>query len=237
VTATVACLLAAGLLLGGLTAPGVLLIAVVLVQGALAGRWFAALAAPGGTAGTGLVLGAAVAADALVLTADDTRPMGEVPGVLALALLGSLGLQLVRRNGRAGVSGSLAATCTATVLAAAASVWLALDSVQGDLLVVAVIAAAAVPILDAGSPLVGARRWPAALAAVVAALGSGPVVAAVTELDALAALGGAAAAAVAARAGALLAGRVAAPTPVLTASLPLALAAPATYLVGRVVVG
>lgn len=232
-TAALAGLLAAGLVVGGVTARPVLVIAVVLVQGAYAGRWFAALRVPAAKAGIALVVGAALAADLAVLVADDARPMGQVPAVLGVALLGALAVQLFRRDGRAGLTASLVGTGSAVVIAACASGWLALHSVDGALVVVAAVAAALVPLLDTAP----APRWLAGLGALLLALGAGLAVAAATDLGSWPALGCAGTAAVAGRVAAVFAERAPAPAPALTASLPLVLAAPAVYLVGRVLVG
>ena len=76
-TAALAALgLAAALVLGGLTATPVLVLAVLLAQGLFVAGWFPALRVPGAVGGRLVVAATAVGADAAVLAADDTRPAG-----------------------------------------------------------------------------------------------------------------------------------------------------------------
>lgn len=236
-TAALAGLLTAGLVVGGLTVRAVLAIAVVLVQGACAARWFATLQVPGARVGVVLVVGTGLAADLVVLGADDARPMGRVPAVLGLALLGAVAAQLVRRDGRVALTGSLVATGSAVVLAGCAAGWLALESVAGDLVLVGAVAAGSVPLVDSARRALDAPRWLGVLGALVLAVGAAIAVAASTDLGRWPALGCAGAAAIAARVAAVFAERAPGPSPVLTASFPLVLAAPAAYIVGRVLVG
>lgn len=236
-TAALAVLLAAGLVIGGLTADPVLVLAVALVQGAFAVRWFAALQVLGARAGVGLVIAAGIAADFTVLVGDDARPMGWVPAVLGVGLLGALAIQLFRRDGRADLTASLVATGSALVIVAAAVGWLGLETVDDGLVLVASVAAASVPVLDAAGRAGEASRWLAYLTAFLLAGVAALAVAAASDLGVWPALGCAAAAAVAARVSAVLAARVAAPVPPLSASLPLVLAAPAAYVVARVLGG
>lgn len=238
-SAALAAGLALLLVLGGATDPVVLLLAVALVQVLTAAAWFAALGVARTTPGQVLVAAAAVAADVAVLRSDETRPLAHVGPVLAVALLGSLVLQLVRRDGRDGLTGSLTATGSALVLTGLGSAWLAVDAYRdgAGLLVVAAVATAAAPAADlAGSRLHlprGASAFAAAVVTGVAAL----VVAAQSALDLPAALVAAAGSAVAARLGTVLANRVAAPHPLLPAVLPALLVAPTTYVLARVLLG
>ena len=233
-TAALAALLAAGLVVGGLTVEAALAVAVVLVQGCLAVRWFTALQVPGARAGVGLVAVTGIAADLAVLASDDARPMGRVSAVLGVALLGALAVQLFRRDGRADLTASLVATGSALVMAGSAAGWLALETLDDGLVLVVAVAAAAVPLLDDAGRAAGASRWLAAPGALVVAGVAALAVAAASDLAVWSALGCALAAAVAARVSAVFAARVAAPASPLTAALPLVLAAPAAYVVGRV---
>ncbi len=239
-TAALAALaLSAALVLGGLTATPVLLLAVLLTQGLLVAGWFPALRVPGAAGGRVVVGAAAVAADVAVLAADETRPLEHVAPVLALALLAALAHQLVRRDGRVELSASLTATGAAAVLAGLAAAWLALDVSRAgtDLLVLAAVAAAAPVLADLATGAVGLARWVGALVAVVVTGLAAVAVAASTDVSVTVALTAGAGGAVAARLAVLLANRAAGPHPLLTAALPAVLVAPAVYLLGRVLVG
>jgi hypothetical protein len=238
-TALVALALAAALVLGGVTAAAVLLLAVLLAQGLFVAGWFPALRATGATGGRIVVVATAVGADAAVLAADDTRPLEHVAPVLALALLAALAHQLFRRDGRVELTASLTATGAAAVLAALGSAWLALDvSRDGTgLLVLAAVAAAAPSALDLAAATVKAPRWAGVLAAVLVTGLAAVAVAAAATVTLTVALAAAAAGAVAARLGVVLADRAAVPHPLLGAALPALLVAPAVYLIGRVLTG
>lgn len=230
--------LAAALVAGGLTATPGLVVAVLLAQGALVAGWFPALRVPGAAGGRLVVAGTAVAADVAVLAADETRPLEHVAAVLAVALLGSLAHQLLRRDGRVDLTSSLTSTGAAALLAGLASGWLALDVSRAGtgLLVLAAVAAAAAPVADL-APAAVTWRWVGTVAAAVVTGLAAVVVARWTEVELTVALASAVGGAVAARLAVLLANRAAAPHPLLTAALPAILVAPAVYLLGRVLVG
>lgn len=243
-SAALAAGVAAALVLGGLTASGVLLAAVLLVQALLVVGWFPALRASSPLGGRLVVGGTALAADVAVLAGDDTRPMAHVAAVLSLSLLAALAHQLVRRDGRGGLVGSLTATGAGAVLAGLASAWLALDvSRDGTgLLVLAAVAGAVPAVVDLGAEQLARRgaatpRWGAVVTGAVVTLLAALVVAAASPVGALTALAVAAGAAVAARLGTLLGDRAAAPHPALPAVLPAVLVAPAVYVLARVLVG
>ena len=99
--------LGAALVLGAATSRGLLLVAVLLMQGLLIARWHPSLAVPGAAGGVVVAGVAAVAADVLVLRGDGDRPLSAVPAVLALAVLAALVHQLARRHGRERVIASL----------------------------------------------------------------------------------------------------------------------------------
>lgn len=231
--------LSAAVVLGAVTTPVVLALAVLLVQGLLVAAWHRSLEVPGAAGGALVAGAAAVAAVALVLADDGDRPLAVLPALLAGAVLAGLGHQLSRRDGRSRLVASLAATLTLAALA--------------------VLAAAAVPAQasEGGAPLVAAAAVPAGLVAAALALrgrAGGPgwldlgavaaiplfvavVVLAFTDLRAGAAVAVAVAAGVASWTASLLAGRTPAPDPSVAAALPLALAGPVAYVLGRLLVG
>ena len=239
-TAALAALaLSVALVLGGLTATPVLLIAVLLVQGILVVGWFPALRVPGAAGGQVVVGSVAVAADIAVLAADETRPLEHVAAVLGLALLAALAHQLVRRDGRVELTASLTATGAAAVLTGLAAAWLALDVSRAGtgLLVLAAAAAAAAPLADMAAGPAGLGRWVGFLGAAAATGLAAVAVAATTSVSLAAALAAGAGGAITARLAVLLANRAVAPHPLLSAALPAVLVAPAVYLLGRVLVG
>ena len=135
--------LGAALVLGAATAPAVLLVAVLLVQGVLLSGGHRSLAVSGAVAGAVVAGGAAVAADVVVLLGEADRPLRGVPAVLALAVLAALVQQLVRRDGRPGLTASLAATVTLAALVVMAATFLASDAAEGGAPLVAAAAVAA----------------------------------------------------------------------------------------------
>ena len=238
-TAPVAVVIAAALVLGGVIDPLVLLPAVLLTQVLLAVAWFPALQATSPIGGRIVVLGAAGAADVAVLVADETRPMEHVAPVLAVALLAALVHQLVRRDGRGGLTTSLTATGSATVLACLGSAWLALDvSREGTgLLVLGAVAAAAPAVVDLAGSRLGRPAWAGAVWAAAVTGAAAAVVAETTDVSLPVALATGAGAVVAARLAVLLANRAPVPHPLLPAALPPVLVAPVVYLLGRLLVG
>jgi hypothetical protein len=239
VTAALAAGLAALLVLGAVTDPVVLALAVAVAQLLLAAVWFAALDATGGAVGRLLVVAAALAADVAVLRTDETRPMAHVAPVLALALLAAFVQQLLRRDGRDRLSGSLTATGSAVAVAGLGAAWPAVG-ISRDGTALAVVAAAAVALAPAADLAGGRLRLPRWVSAVAAALATAAValgVAARSDLDLPTALAVAAVAVVAARLGVVLANRVPTPHVVLPAVLPALLVAPATYVLARVLLG
>ena len=238
-TAPVAVAIAAALVLGGLIDPLVLLPAVLLTQVLLAVAWFPALQATSPIGGRVVVLAAAGAADVAVLAADETRPMEHVTPVLAVAMLAALAHQLVRRDGRGGLTTSLTATGSATVFACLGSAWLALDvSREGTgLLVLGAVAAAAPAVVDLAGSRLGRPAWGGVVWAAAVTGAAAAVVAETTDLSLPVALAAGAGAVVAARLAVLLAHRAPVPHPLLPAALPPVLVAPVVYLLGRLLVG
>jgi hypothetical protein len=239
VTAPVAVAIAAALVLGGVIDPLVLLPAVLLTQVLLAVAWFPALQAASPIGGRIVVLAAAGAADVAVLAADETRPMEHVAPVLAIAMLAALAHQLVRRDGRGGLTASLTATGSATVFACLGSAWLALDvSREGTgLLVLGAVAAAAPAVVDLAGSRLGRPSWAGAVWAAAVTGAAAAVVAETTDVSLPVALAAGAGAVVAARLGVLLADRAPVPHPLLPAALPPVLVAPVVYLLGRLLIG
>jgi len=218
---------------------GVLILAVALVQGCVIAGWHRSLDVPGAIEGAVVAASAAAAADMLVLTAPTDRPLARLPAVLALAVVASLLAQLARRDGRERLVASLTASvCLATYAALPAAQLAALVSEGGVPLVTAtVLPAGLVAAADAVTVTRSGPRWLRPGLAVVAALATGVVVGAVTGLTISAAVATAAASGAVGWAGAVLADRSPRPNPLLRAALPVALAAPVGYVLGRLVVG
>jgi hypothetical protein len=234
--AAVAAFVAAGLaVVLGLAAAGpvgVLVAAVALVQLLVVARWFAALDVSAAARG-GAVIGAAAAigADLVVALRDDRRPLAPVSAVLGLAMLAALVQQLSRRDGRDRLTASLSTTVSLAAVAALGSCYLgAQSSRDGSAFVVAAVAGAAAAVLAAALPgpeIVGAG------AGLVAGVGAGAVVGLLSDLGprtgALVGLGCVVAAAVTAA----VARRAVRPDPLVTAGLPLLLAAPVAFVLAR----
>lgn len=229
--------LAAALVLGAVAAPAVLMLSLMLVQGVVVSRWFAALQVPGGEGGVVVAGLAGLAADLLVLLRDERRPLAPVGAVLGVTLLAALLHQLLRRDGRERVTSSVGATTTLAVLVVLATGHLGAILSEGGaaLAVVAALAAGVVVVLDA-VPLPVPRPARSAVALVVGT-SLGVAVGAAGELGAgtgaLVGLGCAVTAAVAT----ILARRTPQPEPFVSAGLPLLLAGPVAFLLGRLLIG
>lgn len=229
---------ALALLVGGLTDRLVLLLATALLQAMLAAAWLPALRVHGAALGGVVTAGAAGAADVSVLAADQSRPMAHVPAVTALALVAALAHQLVRRDGRPGLASSLSGVVMGAVLAVLGSAWLAVDVSQDGtpLLVLGVVAATAAALAVTARPTAVPRAAAAGLAGLVTLAAAG-VAAAAADVGWLPALAVGTGAGISAGLGALTVRRLATPHPALTGALPLLLAAPAVYLLDRLVPG
>lgn len=229
--------LGGAVVLGAATGPAVLLAAVLLTQATVIFGWHRSLDAPGSSGG--LVVGAASAlgADLVWITAAGDRDLPDVPAVLALAVVASVVHQLARRGDRDGLVESLTATATLAALAAAGSFLLPLaDTTKGLWLVIATaISGALVPAFEVVRRRYLPTAW-AEVAVVGAAAAVGAAVAiSVGGLAVLVALSCAAAAAVAAWLAVGLVARSPNPHVALMVGLPLLLAAPAAYVVSRLV--
>jgi hypothetical protein len=233
--AIVAAVLAATVALAALAPTAVLLLAVALAQGLLVSRWFAALGVTGAAGGAVVAGAAALTADVLVVVREDTEPLASVAAVLALAMLAAFLHQLVRRDGRPDLTASLAATTSLAVITVLGAGYLAADLSRGGsaLVAVAALAAGAATALDAVT-LPGPVRASIGLAA---ALVLSIAVGLLTDLGAAAAALVAAGCAATAAGAVTMARRMWHPEPIVCAALPLVLAGPAAFVLGRLLLG
>jgi hypothetical protein len=231
--------LALVLVLAAAAGEGVLVLAVALVQACVIAGWHRSVGVPGAVEGALVAGAAALAADMLVLTAPADRPLARMPAVLSLAVLGALVAQLARRDGRPRLVASLTATVCLSAFAALPAAQLAALGSEGGVPLVAatVVPAGLVAAADAVGRTGTGPRWLRPLTAMVAALASGAVVGGLTGLETGVAVATAAASGAVAWAGAVLADRAARPDALLAAALPLALAAPVGYVMGRLLIG
>jgi len=258
-TGLVTALLAGVLMAAAHASAAVLAIVVLVVQVLLTLAWLAALGAAGGLGAFAVVAAAAVAADAALVAAGGAR-VDDLVGVVGIAMAGSLLHQVARRR-RSKVTLSVAATMSAVVLAVAAATYVALRSgVDGRAAVAAGLAGVGAAVLvarlvDAVLPRPiavprGSRGWPGLLLGVAAAFGAGlaygALVGGIQTSDAWAialaagAVGLAADLAVDAGAiGVTLEGDTRQRSALVPTAmfLPLALAAPAAYVTGRILLG
>jgi hypothetical protein len=235
--AAVAAALAAAVALAAPAPAAVLLVAVALAQGLLVSRWCTALGVPGHVGAAVLAGVAALSADVLVVARDETRPLAPAAAVLGVALPAALLHQLVRRDGRPRVVGSLVATTSLAAVAVLGTGHLGAQLSRGGaaLVVVAVVAAGAVTVLHAVAlPMPAAARLAVGPAVAVAL---GVVVGLLTDLGAATAALVAVGCAVTAMVGVTLAGRVPHPEPFVSAALPLVLVGPVGFVLGRLLVG
>lgn len=234
--AAVAASVAAGLaVVLGLAAAGpigVLVAAVALVQLLVVARWFAALDVAAAARG-GAVVGAAAAigSDLAVALRDDRRPLGPVTAVLGLAVLAAMGQQLGRRDGRDRLTASMSGTVALVAVGALGSCYLGVQSGRdGSAFIVAAVVAAAVAVVAAVLP---GPEIVAVGIGVAAGVGAGAVVGVLSDLGprvgGLVGLGCVLAAAVTAA----VARRAIHPDPLVTAGLPLLLAAPVAFVLAR----
>ena len=227
--------LAGALALGAHTADVLLLLAVLAVQGLLIFGWHRALDVPGALGGMILSAATALAADVALLVRDDARPLTPVTGVLGVAMLGALVHQLTRRPDRARLTASLTATTMLVVLVALGALYLPAEETRGEAALVALVAAATVA--AAGAELLPSTAVVRGAVAVVVGLAVGAVFGGVTGLAmGSALLAGGAAAAVAAAAMAFVR-RAERPDLATSAALPLVVAGPVAYVLGRILVG
>jgi hypothetical protein len=262
----VAALLAAGLagvlvlatLVGTpLLAAGAAVVVVVLTLGAVRP---AEVPGSGRAAGLALVVGVA---GLVALAVDDSADAGALAAVLGPSLVAAIALQIARRDGRPRLTASLTLAVTACVLALLPAMWVALrESVDGRASVLVGLTGVAVATLVEGLP--GSRAMVRTVA-VLAAGASGALLsfAVMTVRDAAPPLNAvvlATFAAVATAAANASVDRIAAEARVVVArdapptsyvepgaflaavlplrvSLPFVVAAPVTYVLGRILVG
>ena len=226
---------AAGALIAGNAANRpALAVAVVAVQAVLVAGWLVSLS---GTLDAAVLTVVAVAIADVVLLRTRTATGGSIAGVIGLSVIGVLFHQLVRRDPR-GVTGAVAMTLSAILLAAAPGLLLPLRELPAGR------SAAFLGLLAAGSALLAVRlplgpdpvrRVFALAAGVVVALLVGLGKGGLTTGHAVAM--GACVVVTVLLADRLLM-RAASPawsSAVVTAVVPLALASPVAYLVGRVI--
>ena len=233
--------------------------AVFPLQVALVVGWLGTLGVRAGVGAAMIAVAAAAVADVVVATgpADARRLLA----VIAVGLLIALIHQLVRRDGRPGLTASLAGTVSAIALACALATFAALRAgIGGSAAALAALGAAAGAVLVAwvcdfvltrpAIPGVPRRAWPGLILGLGAGCAIGAGVGSAREVLGAGysvTIGGAVAAvALAVGVGVDLArARVSAPRPrgrldgllPLAVVLPLAAAAPVAYVTGRILVG
>jgi len=186
---------------------------------------------------------AAISADVLALDGARDRPLSDVPAVLALAVLAALVHQLARRDGRDRLTASLTATVSLAALAALGSAYVAsLDVEDGPALVTAAGVAAVLVV----SGVFSRRRSGASnrydiVVVTAAGAASAVVMVALEGLEvgpALAVSGGSALVAwVASVLVARASGSGSREGAALGAALPILVAGPVAYVLGRLLVG
>ncbi len=229
--------------------PVPLALAVAFVQIVVIVGWFAVFDVPGRRGGTIVAAAAAVVADGLLLVEalrTDEPDIAPVAGTLGLAVLAAFVHQIARRGGRPEVVASITATLTVTAVAVLGSLLLPAAGDGGSATAVVVVVVGA-GVATALTQLARTTAWVTAGIGLVAGAAVGAGIGAMS--DAVGVAAGAALGAVAAIL-ALLGATVArfalhdaskeGVEPILRyavpALLPLLLAAPAAYVVGRVLV-
>jgi hypothetical protein len=259
-------LLAAGfaglLVLASAAGPWALFVGVLVAMAVLLVGAARVVSVPLAGPATALALAAGALAAVLAVLDPDAPDLGVLAPVLGMALLAAIALQLGRRRGRDQLTGSLTFTVTATVLAGLLVTWVVLRSAPHGVVSVGVgLAGVGVVALAEALPgsrpiwrlvgIIGAAAAGAALASLEVVRDAAPpvnvmVLAALTAL--LAATGCAVVDRVEQEAGATPGRRArhasgSAPLGLdtgvvaLRTALPLAIAAPAAYVLGRILVG
>ena len=239
-TAVAAPALGALLVLAAAAGTAPLVGALLLAQAAVVADWHRALGVPGLRGGVLVGAGTALAADLLVAAAPGDRPLRALPAVAAGALVASVVHQVVRRDGRVGLTSSLTATGSLGALVALVAMHLATAAEPDGAVLVATAAvpAALVAVAEAPRPVTGAPAWSGLPVAVGAAAATAAAAVAVADGTGWSvALGCASAGALAGWVGTLVVARSARPGPALLAGLPQLLAAPAVYVASRLLVG
>src|SRR5688572_14343395 len=100
-TAAATCAALAGLVgLSAFAGGPVTALAVLLVQALLLATWCRLLDAPAAAGGAAVAAVVAVAGDAVLALRDADQPLQPLAGLLAMAFLGALVAQVLRRDGR-----------------------------------------------------------------------------------------------------------------------------------------
>ncbi len=214
-------------------------LAVFFLQAGLAVGWYRLAPVPSPTGSLALTIAAAIAADGLLLAQDRAISVGPLAGVLAASFVGALIHELGRAGERQYLTASLAATMTGCTLVVLAATVLAERAAPGGESVVITSAVA----VAAGS-IIAAPPFPPlvkVIAGMIAGLAAGGVVGGGLE-DLGTTRGivlGAAAGLLVASARYVVVAAKSSRRAVLSAAvlLPLAFAAPAAYVIGRILVG
>jgi hypothetical protein len=228
--------LAGALALGAYASSVALLLAVLITQGTIIFRWHQSLEVPGALGGAVLAGIAGLGADLLVVLRDDPRPLTGLTGVLGLAVLGAFLHQLARRGDRDRVTASVTATVALVVLTVFAALYLAAAETRGTGALVAVVVLSVL-----AARLAEQVPVPALHRAALAVL-AGAVVGAVGghltgDLGVGVGLALGAAAAIATGIASVMTRGLPRPVATTVAALPLAVAGPVAYVLGRVLIG
>ena len=151
-------ILAVGLLLASHGSGGALAVGLFVVQLLLIVGWFrsAQLTSLGQAVGGIVSLGAAGAADVVLVRMHDRTEVRALAAVLAALVVASFVVQLARRDGRARLTDTLAASIASGALAVAAAVLIAVrNGPDGTTMVAVALVAVAVGVL----PLQGTLAW------------------------------------------------------------------------------
>ena len=242
-TAAVALTAGAALLLGGLAGTAALVAVVLAVQALLVASAVSCLV-PSWRLGPVVVGAAAALGGTVAVLPGGERPLGRLAGVLGLSLVGAVLLELARRD-RSRVTAALTVSLSAATLGVAVASLVALRVLPDGRALVVVAGAAlalAVPLRAVVGALAGVPAPVAAGVPVLVALAAGALLG--LRPGAPGPGGGlllAAAVAVTALAAERLVARSALPprwaVPLLAGLLPVAVAGPVAYLVGRAVAG
>jgi len=227
------------LVLGAVLGAAALGVAVVLVQVATLSGWHQLLRVPGAFGGS-LVALAAGAAGVLTLLVDThgTEDVGRLAVVLALGVVAAFGHQVLRRDGRPALVGSLSATTSLLVMVVLTALWVAVRRETGGADLVLVGCGAAV-VATTATVVVPRGGWPVS---VVAGSMAGLLIGALSTLTLgpagltlLAA--GAAGPAVVAASLRHAAGPSARTAPATLSALPCAMAALPVWVLARILLG
>jgi hypothetical protein len=238
---------AAVLLLGAWVGEAAVAAAVVIVQVGVAATWHALVRAPGERTGSLIGLAAGLAATVVAFTASPARAqdVGDLALVAVAGLFAAFGQRLFNPSQGKDPLAALLATAALAVIEVLAACWLPVWSgpagpwVLATGAVGAALAVMLIAVLGTTTPAVAGALALGGLAGLVLGL-LGPDALAATDAAAvrLGVVGaGAALAAVCGAQVRRLAGRSARTAPATVAALPLALAAPATYALARILLG